>query len=149
MVYLLWYVLTNTQQPTEQVIDCFNDENVTFYNDKEVTKYIEIILKATKKPEKIKQSIPEEQQLNFPDLDFDNNQNQIELNPNAEMQLIKQCGFISLGDAIKRIIYFIEVMEKECGSLYVKKNHITVLFCSRNVPSANLRFAHSLRGHQG
>jgi len=89
-------------------------------NDKEVTKYIEIILKSTKKPEKIKQNIPEDQQLNFPDLDFDNNQTQFEYNPNTEMQLIKQCGFNSLGDALKRIIYFIEVMKY--GKTKVEKN---------------------------
>lgn len=89
-------------------------------NDKEVTKYIEIILKATKKPEKIKQNIPEAQQLEFPDLDFDNDQNQIEHDPNAELQLIKQCGFNSLGDALKRIIYFIEVMKY--GNKRLEKN---------------------------
>ena len=81
--------------------------------DKEIAKYLEIINKA-KKPEKIKHNIPQDsndnQEINFPDLDF-NNQNQFNYDPNAELLLIKQCGFNSLRDALKRIIYFIEVMK--------------------------------------
>ena len=84
-------------------------------NGKEIDKYINIILKPIKKPEKIVPNIPQnnndDSQKDFPELDFNNNQNQFKFNPNTEMKIIQQCGFNSLGDGLNKIYGFINVMK--------------------------------------
>ena len=98
-------------------------------NDKEISKYLGIIAKAIKKPEKIKHNMPQnipnnninsEPTFNF-DLDFNNEKNQSQNDTNAELNILKQCGFNSLQEAIKRILYFSDVMkigkEKVLGNL--------------------------------
>ena len=82
-------------------------------NNEEIVKYLEIILKSKKKPEKIIQNIPQNNNdnysPNFPDLDFNNNQ--FQYSPNTERQIIEQCGFNSLGEALNRIYGFINNMK--------------------------------------
>ena len=96
-------------------------------NNNEITKYIDIIVKATKKPEKIKPNIPQNYQynndipqFNEPDLNFDNNQNQTQSDPNLEMNILKQCGFNTLTDAKMKIKHFTDVMA--IGKAKVVKN---------------------------
>ena len=81
---------------------------------KDIIKYLKVIIKA-KKPEKDNDN---DQELDFPDLDF-NNLSQF-LNLDEELQLIKQCGFNSLKDALNKIIYFLEKIK--LGKIKVEKN---------------------------
>ena len=82
-------------------------------NDKEITKYLEIILKANKKTEKVKYNIPQTQNNNitnneylaniFNKKDFSNNQNQTQNIPSSEINIIKKCGFNSFDEVIIRL----------------------------------------------
>ena len=69
-------------------------------NDKEITKYLETIVKS-KRPEKVKPSIPQPNQ-------FNNNNNNININQNInisnnDLALIQKCGFNSFGEVITKI----------------------------------------------
>ena len=84
-------------------------------NNEEIVKYLEIILKSKKKPEKMVQNIPQNNNDNFstdiPNIDFNNNQNQFQFSPNTEREIIQKCGFNSLGEALNRIYGFINNMK--------------------------------------
>ena len=82
-------------------------------NDKEITKYLEIILKVNKKTEKVKYNIPQSQNNNitnneylaniFNKKDFNNNQSQTQNIPSSEINIIKKCGFNSFDEVIIRL----------------------------------------------
>ena len=67
-------------------------------NDKEITKYLETIVKS-KRPEKVKPSIPQPNQFNNNNININQNINI----SNNDLALIQKCGFNSFGDVITKI----------------------------------------------
>ena len=86
-------------------------------NDKEIRKYLEIMVKSIKKPEKVKPKIPQTIPTNYNNLDFNNNNINIS---NKDLILIQKCGFNTFGDAIRRINDLVNIMR--LGRIKIEQN---------------------------
>ena len=93
-----------SEKETGEPTDGMKEYQDLLENDKEITKYLGIIVKS-KKPEKVKPSIPQTNQFN----------NNININQNinisdSDLALIQKCGFNSFGDVITKINGLINTM---------------------------------------
>ena len=94
-----------SEKETGEPTDGIKEYQDLLENDKEITNYLEIILKKGKKPEKSKPAVPQVNQFNN-----NNNINQNVNISNNDLILIQKCGFNSFGDAIQRINGLIEII---------------------------------------
>ena len=94
-----------SEKETGEPTDGMKEYQDLLENDKEITKYLETIMKA-KRPEKIKPSIPQTNQFNNNNININQNINISD----SDLALIQKCGFNSFGDAITKINGLINTM---------------------------------------
>jgi phage shock protein A len=87
-----------SEKETGEPTDGMKEYQDLLENDKEITKYLETIVKS-KRPEKVKPSIPQPNQFNNNNININQN---INISDN-DLALIQKCGFNSFGDITNKI----------------------------------------------